>query len=164
MQLIRFNQKNNFQLCIIHSEHNSLKLVRWKDYKVQTKDLKFIYQTATEEQALQALCQLKDIQGDKKSRILAILAQALGNLSILFIYPIDILTTIYTTHAIKSLNSEIGHAIKKRKIIPIDDTVKRVIYMAIKPACEKWTMPIYNWKSAMNRIIVEFGDRINCHL
>lgn len=61
MQLIRFNQKNNFQLCIIHSELNSLKLVSWKDYKVQTKDLKFIYQTATEEQALQALCQLKDI-------------------------------------------------------------------------------------------------------
>lgn len=55
MQLIRFNQKKNFQLCIIHSELNSLKLVSWKDYKVQTKDLKFIYQTATEEQALQAL-------------------------------------------------------------------------------------------------------------
>ncbi|EPQ7669319.1 IS256 family transposase, partial [Shigella flexneri] len=31
-------------------------------------------------------------------------------------------------------------------------------------ATKKWTMPIRNWKPAMNRFMIEFGDRLNGHL
>ena len=68
------------------------------------------------------------------------------------------------TNAIESLNSVIRHAIKKRKVFPNDDSVKKVIYLAIQQASKKWTMPIQNWKSAMNRFIIEFGDRMTRHL
>lgn len=53
------------QLCIVHMVRNSLKFVPWKDYKAITVDLKHIYQSATEDEALQALDQLSERWDDK---------------------------------------------------------------------------------------------------
>ena len=53
------------------------------------------------------------------------------NLATLFSYPTDIRKLIYTTNAIESLNSVIRHAIKKRKVFPTDDAVKKVVWLAI---------------------------------
>jgi putative transposase len=41
---------------------------------------------------------------------------------------------IYTTNAIESLNSVIRTAIKKRKVFPTDESVRKDIYQAIKDA------------------------------
>jgi transposase-like protein len=71
---------------------------------------------------------------------------------------------IYTTNAIESLNSVIRHAIKKRKVFPTDDSVRKVIYLAIMQASKKWTMPIRDWRQAMNRFMVEFEDRIQLYV
>ena len=49
----------------------------------------------------------------------------------------------YTTNAIESLNSVIRKVIKKRKLFPTDDSAKKVVYLAIRDASKKWTMPIY---------------------
>ena len=46
-------------------------------------------------------------------------------------YPADIRKVIYTTNAIESLNSVIRHAIKKRKVFPTDDSVKKVVWLAV---------------------------------
>ena len=46
--------QTQIQLCIVHMVRNSLKFVPWKDYKAVTTDLKKIYPSATEEQALGA--------------------------------------------------------------------------------------------------------------
>lgn len=86
------------------------------------------------------------------------------NLNTLFSYPPDIRKAIYTTNAIESLNSVIRAAIKKRKVFPTDDSVQKVIYLAIKDASKKWSMPIQNWRLAMSRFIIEFGDRLSDHL
>ncbi len=56
------------------------------------------------------------------------------NLNPFFGYPADIHKAIYTTNAIESLNSVIRAAIKKRKVFPTDDSVRKVIYLAIKDA------------------------------
>ncbi|CNI70668.1 putative transposase [Yersinia pekkanenii] len=55
-------------------------------------------------------------------------------------------------------------AIKKRKVFPTDDSVQKVIYLAIKDASKKWNMPIQSWRQAMSRFIIEFGDRLSDHL
>ena len=86
------------------------------------------------------------------------------NLNTFFNYPPDIRKAIYTTNAIESLNSVIRAAIKKRKVFPTDDSVRKVIYLAIKDASKKWSMPIQNWRLAMSRFIIEFGDRLSDHL
>ncbi|MDN7383146.1 hypothetical protein QZK97_24540, partial [Escherichia coli] len=36
---------------------------------------------------------------------------------------------------------------------------RKVIYLAIQSASKKWSMPIQNWRLAMSRFIIEFGDR-----
>lgn len=43
------------QLCLVHLVRNSVKYVPWKDYKTVTADLKLIYQSVTEAEALLAL-------------------------------------------------------------------------------------------------------------
>ncbi|KTA85916.1 transposase [Aeromonas salmonicida subsp. smithia] len=44
------------------------------------------------------------------------------------------------------------------------ESALKVAFLAIQQASKKWTMPIQNWKPALNRFIIEFGDRLNGHL
>ena len=82
------------------------------------------------------------------------------NLNTLFNYPQEIRKEIYTTNAIESLNSVVRKAIKKRKLFPTDDSAKKVVYLAIQAASKRWTMPIRNWKMALNRFMIEFEGRL----
>ncbi|MFV0293915.1 MAG: IS256 family transposase, partial [Paracoccus sp. (in: a-proteobacteria)] len=149
------------QLCIVHMVRNSMKYVPWKDYKAVMADLKRIYQSATEEEALQALDEFENRWGEKYPHIGRSWRSHWPNLNTLFRYPEDIRKAIYTTNAIESLNSVIRKAIKKRKLFPTDDSARKVVYLAIMDASKKWTMPIRNWKAALNRFMIEFEDRIS---
>ncbi|MCE0761157.1 transposase, partial [Marinobacter sp. G11] len=86
------------------------------------------------------------------------------NLITIFEYPPAIRKVIYTTNAIESLNSVIRKATKRRKLFPSDDSALKVAFLAIQQASKKWTMPIRDWKPALNRFIIEFGDRLDGHL
>ena len=152
--------ETEIQLCIVHIVRNSLKYVPWKDYKAVTADLKQIYQSATEEEALQALEAFSKRWDDKYPQISRSWHNHWENLNTLFSYPEDIRKAIYTTNAIESLNSVIRKAIKKRKLFPTDDSAKKVVYLAIMDASKKWTMPIRNWNAAMNRFMIRFEDRL----
>jgi transposase-like protein len=71
---------------------------------------------------------------------------------------------IYTTNAIESLNSVIRKATKQRKVFPTNQSAMKVVYLAITAASKKWTMPIRNWKLALNRFTIEFGERVTAYL
>ena len=144
------------QLCIIHMVRNSLKYVSWKDYKAVTADLKSIYQAAAEDAG-----EFSHQWDEKYPQISKSWRAHWVNLNTFFAYPMDIRKAIYTTNAIESLNSVIRHAIKKRKIFPTDDSVKKVVYLAIQSASKKWNMPIRDWRSAMSRFLIEFEDRLS---
>lgn len=148
------------QLCIVHMVRNSVKFVPWKDYKPVTADLKQIYQSVTEEEALKALDAFSERWDGKYPQISKSWRSHWQNLNTLFDYPEDIRKAIYTTNAIESLNSVIRKAIKKRKLFPSDDSARKVVYLAILDASKKWTMPIRNWKAALNRFMMEFEDRL----
>ncbi|RJG51426.1 IS256 family transposase [Motilimonas pumila] len=152
--------ETKIQLCIVHMVRNAVKYVPWKDYKAVTADLKLIYQSATEEEALMALESFSARWDDKYPQISRSWRNHWNNLNTLFAYPADIRKAIYTTNAIESLNSVIRKAIKKRKLFPTDDSARKVIYLAIMDASKKWTMPIRNWKAALNRFMIEFEDRL----
>ena len=148
------------QLCIVHMVRNAMKYVVWKDYKAVAADLKQIYQSSTEDEALLALERFAERWDHKYPHISRTWRQHWHNLSTLFRYPDDIRKAIYTTNAIESLNSVIRKAVKKRKLFPSDDSARKVVYLAIMDASKKWTMPIRNWKGALNRFIIEFEDRL----
>ena len=152
--------ETQIQLCIVHMVRNSMKYVPWKDYKAVTVDLKQIYQSVTEEEALLALDHFSERWDAKYPQISKSWRSHWHNLNTLFQYPEDIRKAIYTTNAIESLNSVIRKVIKKRKLFPTDDSARKVVYLAIIDASKKWTMPIRNWKAALNRFMIEFEDRV----
>ena len=152
--------QTQIQLCIVHMVRNAMKYVPWKDYKPVAVDLKRIYQSSSEEEALQALDEFADRWDAKYPQISRSWRGNWDNLNTLFKYPADIRKAIYTTNAIESLNSVIRKVIKKRKLFPTDDSARKVIYLAIQDASKKWTMPIHHWKAAMNRFMIEFEERL----
>lgn len=152
------------QLCIVHMVRNSLKYVSWKDYKAVTAGLKEVYQSPTEVAAKAALERFAEQWDEQYPQISKSWNTHWPNLITLFEYPPEIRKVIYTTNAIESLNSVIRKATKQRKVFPTDESAMKVVYLAIQAASKKWTMPIRNWKPAMNRFMIEFSDRLDGHL
>lgn len=156
--------QTHIQLCIVHMVRNSLKYVSWKDYKAVTADLKRVYRSATEDEALLELERFSEVWDSQYPQISKSWHNHWQNLNTLFNYPEDIRRAIYTTNAIESLNSVIRKALKKRKIFPNDEAATKMVYLAIKDASKKWTMPIQNWRQAMSRFIIEFEERLEKHV
>ena len=152
------------QLCIVHMVRHSLKFVPWKDYKEVTTDLKRIYQSVTEEEAGLELDRFAEKWDEKYPQISKSWRANWPNLITLFNYPPDIRKVIYTTNAIESLNSVIRKSVKTRKVFPNDNAAMKVIYLAVEAASKKWTMPIRDWKPALNRFIIEFEEQLAPHV
>ena len=152
------------QLCIIHMVRNSLRYVSWKNYKAVTADLKSIYKSATEGEARVELERFAEKWDEKYPNISKSWNAHWANLITIFDYPEEIRKAIYTTNAIESLNSVIRKATKKRKIFPNDESALKLVFLATQAASKKWTMPIKNWKQAMNRFAIEFEEQLAPHL
>ena len=83
-----------------------------------------------------------------------------ARLSVFFEFAPEIRKVIYTTNAIESLNSSLRKITKTRRSFPNDESVMKIIYLAINEISKKWTMPIKDWKPAMSQFMIKFGDRI----
>ena len=129
--------KARIQLCIVHMVRNSLRFVSWKDNKAVARDLKAIYQAPTEKPGQQALEAFAAAWDSRYPQISRSWQANWPNLATFFADPTDIRKVIYTTNAIESLNSVIRHALKKRKVFPTDDSVKKVVWLAIQSASQK---------------------------
>ena len=149
--------KAKIQICIVHMVRNALRYVPAKDMKAVAKDLKSIYNAPTREMAEQALNDFSEKWSVKYPNIEKSWRNKWPNVIAIFDYPDEIRKIIYTTNAIESLNSVIRKAIKNRKIFPNDDSALKLIYLAVNRASQKWTMPIRNWKPALNRFAIEYG-------
>lgn len=154
--------KTRIQLCIVHMVRNSLRYVPAKDMKAVARDLKAIYGSATLEEAQTALDAFSEAWSAKYPQIEKSWRRNWSNLITMFDYPDEIRKIFYTTNAIESLNSVIRKAIRNRKIFPSDQSALKIVYLSIKKASEKWSMPLRNWKPAMNRFAIEYGERFDC--
>ena len=151
--------KTKVQLCIVHMVRNSLRYVPAKDMKAVAQDLKRIYNSATLAEAEKALNDFSAKWSAQYPNIEKSWRRNWDNIITIFDYPFEIRKIFYTTNAIESLNSVIRKAIRNRKIFPSDKSALKVIYLSVKKASAKWTMPLRNWKPAMNRFAIEYGDR-----
>lgn len=152
--------RTQVQLCIVHMVRNSLRFVSWKDRKTVAAGLKKIYQSVTVTEAeleLEAFAAQWDGQYPSISRSWR---NHWTNLIAFFDYPDQIRKIIYTTNAIESINSVIRKATDQRKLFPNDDAAMKVIYLAIENASKKWSMPLRDWKPAINQFMIMFPDRM----
>jgi putative transposase len=144
------------QLCIVHLVRNSVKYVSHKDRKAVCEDLKRIYQSVSEEEAQ---LELKAFGQQWDERYPSIRRHWVRVIP-LFAFPKDIRRVIYTTNAIESLNSVIRKAVNNRKIFPHDKSAAKTVFLAVKQASKRWTMPIPNWGQAIQRFAIHFEGRL----
>ena len=67
---------------------------------------------------------------------------------------------IYTTNAIESVNSTLRKVTQAHRIFPSDEAVFKVLYLAVQTVTKHWTVPISNWKAALNWFALAYSERI----
>lgn len=148
------------QLCIVHLVRHSLRYVSWKKRKEMATDLKSIYQASTVDQAVENL----EAFADKWDRTHPTVSKSWRSnwerIIPLFDYPQDVRRIIYTTYAVESLNLSLRKVTKNRGSFPNDEAVFKVLYLALRNASKRWTMPVRHWKEAMNHFAILFEDRM----
>jgi transposase-like protein len=145
------------QRCIVHMIRNSTKYVSYKDLKKVCADLKTVYTAANEGAARDALEQFGKTWDEKYPMIYRSWDEHWNDLCEYFKYSPEIRRAIYTTNAIESLNYQLRKVTKNRSTFSTDDAIFKILYLAIRNASEKWTMPIKNWGLALNQFAIEFG-------
>jgi len=145
------------QLCVVHMVRNSTKFVSYKDLKKVCADLKTIYSANTEEAGHDALEEFGKKWNDKYPMIYQSWQRHWEDLSEFFKYPPEIRRAIYTTNAVESLNYQLRKVTKNRSTFSTDDAILKILYLAIRNANKKWTMPIREWGQALNQFAIEFG-------
>lgn len=148
------------QLCIVHMVRNSLNFVPWKMQKEVAADLKLIYTSSTVELAEQMLTDFEK-KWDKDYQSIGLSwRRNWARIIPFFDYPPEIRKVIYTTNAIESINMSLRKVIKTRSSFPTDEAVTKLFYLALRNISKKWTMPIRDWKAALNRFTIQFEERI----
>jgi len=148
------------QLCVVHMIRNSLKYVSYKDYKEVVADLKGVYKAQTEDEAKQNLEKFASKWDRKYPTISQLWRRNWELVRPFFAYPDEIRKIIYTTNAIESINSSVRKIIRSRGAFPNNEAIIKIMYLALMNAAKKWTMPIQNWKLALQRFAIRFEGRV----
>jgi len=152
--------RTQVQLCIVHKLRNSLKYVPWKERKAVAADLRAVYASPTLTEAEQALVRFSERWDAKYPAISPSWRADWHRLTVFFDYSPEIRKVIYTTNAIESLNYSLRKLLKTRGAFPNDEAIIKIIYLAIQRVAKKWTMPIRDWRAALNQFVILFGDRV----
>ena len=152
--------RTEVQLCIVHLVRNSLNYVGWKQKKEVAGDLKEIYRAASEDEARMRLDEFGKKWDGKYPSISQIWRRSWNRVIPFFAHPPEVRKVIYTTNAIESLNMSLRKVTKNRGSFPNDEAALRLLYLALCNISKRWTMPIVDWKGALNRFAIIYEDRL----
>lgn len=152
--------ESNTQICVVHQIRNSCRYVVWKDKKAFTKDMKQIYDAPTKQAARAALEDLGNTWGRKYPYAIKSWEDNWEELTVFFDFPIEIRKIIYTTNLIENLNGKIRKYTKNKLSFPTDEAVLKSVFLALREATKKWTMPIHNWGLILNQFLTIFEKRV----
>ena len=148
------------QLCIVHLVRHSLNYVGWKQRREVASDLKNIYRAATEQEAERQLEAFTSKWDAKYPMISQSWRRNWSRVIPFFAHPPEVRKVIYTTNAIESLNMSLRKVTKNRASFPNDEAALKLLYMALKNISKKWTMPIQDWKAALNQFAIVYEGRL----
>lgn len=152
--------RTEVQLCIVHMVRHSLNYVGWKQRKEVAADLRKVYTAATEVEAETRLDEFAEKWDVKFPMISKSWRSNWARVIPFFAHPPEIRKVIYTTNTIESLNMSLRKVTKTRSSFPNDEAVLKLLYLALRNIAKKWTMPIQNWKAALNRFAIIYEDRL----
>ncbi len=147
------------QLCIVHMVRNSLSYGSYKDRKAVAADLRLIYTASTETEAEQHLMAFAAKWDKQYPTISKSWLNHWQRMIPFFAFPTEIRKAIYTTNAIESMNMTLRKVLKNHRAFPTDESALKVIYLAIQNISKKWTMPIREWRPALNQFAIAYEDR-----
>ena len=151
------------QLCIVHMVRNSLNYVGWNKRKEVAADLRLVYSAATIDEAEHALADFEDKWNNAYPPIALSWRNNWQRIIPFFDYPPEIRRIIYTTNAIESVNMSLRKVSKNRGSFPNDEAVIKLYYLALSNIAKKWSMPLRDWKPALNRFTIQFNERMPRH-
>ena len=152
--------QSNTQICIVHQIRNACKFVSHKDRKPFTADMKKIYGAPTKQSAEAAFKDFAMTWEDKYPYSVQSWRTNWDELTTFFSFPLEIRKIMYTTNLIENLNGKIRKYTKNKLSFPTDESVMKSVYLAIREATRKWSMPIHNWGVVTNQFIIIFGERL----
>jgi len=147
------------QQCVVHQVRASLSYVGWKERKEVAADLKAIYTAPTRaagEQRLEEFAAKWDGQYPMISKQWHLNWE---HLAVFYSYPAEIRKVIYTTNAIESVNDGLRRVIKNRGSFPSHEAALKLLYLALQNISQKWTMPVKDWRAALNQFAILFEGR-----
>ena len=152
--------KTDIQNCIIHQLRNSSKYVSYKDLKALMADLKAVYAAPDEASALAAL-ELFSGKWDKKyPKISQSWQSNWANLSTYFKFPAELRKLIYTANAIEGFNRQLRKVTKSKSVFPTDDSLFKMLYLAMIDITKKWTGRRQDWSQIHAQLSVFYADRM----
>lgn len=83
-----------------------------------------------------------------------------ADLTVFLDHPLEIRKVVYTTNAIESHNHSQRKIVKTRGAFPDDGAVMKLLYLALRNATKRWTMPVRDWTAARNQFMIRFPDRM----
>ena len=152
--------RTEIQNCIIHQLRNSSKYVSYKDIKELMRDLKAVYGAVDESAALDALDAFSDRWDKKYPKISQSWRENWANLSTYFKFPEEVRRLIYTTNAIEGFNRQLRKVTKAKSVFPTDDSLFKMLYLAMMDIISKWTGLRQDWGTIYSQLSIFFGDRI----
>ena len=152
--------KTEIQNCIIHQLRNSSKYVSYKDIKALMADLKAVYAAVDEQTALDALDIFAKHWDKKYPKISQSWREKWPNLSTYFKYPQEVRRLIYTTNTIEGFNRQLRKVTKSKSVFPTDDSLFKMLYLAMMDITKKWTGRRQDWSVVYAQLSIFFGDRI----
>mgnify|MGYP000555113440 FL=1 len=152
--------KTEIQQCIIHQIRNTTRFVSYKDIKALMADLKRVYAAVDEETALYELEAFGEKWNGKYPKIAQSWEANWPKLSTYFKYPQEVRTLIYTTNAIEGFNRQLRKVTKSKSVFPTDDSLLKMLYLAMMDITKKWTGKRRDWGVIHSQLEVFFADRL----
>lgn len=152
--------KTEIQNCIVHQLRNSSKYVSYKDLKALMADLKAVYAAVDEPSALTALDTFSERWDQKYPKISQSWRENWANLSTYFKYPQEVRRLIYTTNTIEGFNRQLRKVTKSKSVFPTDDSLLKMLYLAMVNITKKWTGRRQDWSMIHAQMAVYFADRM----
>ena len=153
--------KTEIQQCIIHQIRNTTRFVSYKDIKVLMADLRKIYAAIDEQTAVYELDAFDEKWGAKYPKIAISWRTNWANLSTYFKYPQEVRKLIYTTNAIEGFNRQLRKVTKSKSVFPTDDSLLKMLYLAMMDITKKWTGRRQDWGQIHSQLEIYFAERLD---
>jgi putative transposase len=152
--------RTTLQTCIVHLLRNSLEYVGWKERKTVAAALREIDRAPSADDGRAVLEAFAEgPYGRRFPMISTMWRRAWPHVVPFYAFPVEVRRILYTTNALESVHARIRKIIKTRGLFPSDEAATKLIWLALRNATQRWTLPLRTWRAALVHFSVLYEDR-----